>query len=322
MQPHTPSPSLLHLHLVVEYGRVRAFDELPHNSIALDGAVSGPAVDGEGLRRYSFDHHGHCMRLMTLATCQQVFVALKLGLVVDADTTVYCNDLDADTTLAAWLLERAGLRGEAAILSDARVATLVERIGLTDAHGPVFAPHALHAHLGPALNDKRPQTVDMLREYMRVLDRWYDEGVEPAARPDRPAKGWAIRATGGWEPVESPDGFGDLYRRGYLAAALVTDAADDTRAWTVGKRSDLVPLAVGPADRDPTRKAGDYDTDTILGTLAARERKRFAVDPSVNWGGGSCIGGSPRYPSPSGQSCGSKLDDEVVVAVLQTFRVG
>lgn len=317
----TSAPAL-NLSLVVEYGKVRSFDELPDNAVALDGAVSGPAIDGDGRRRYSFDHHGHCLRLVTLATCQQVFLALRLGLVIDERTVVYANDVDADTTLAAWLLERAGLRGEAAILSDARVAALVERIGLTDAHGPVFAPHPIHAHLGPSWNDKRPQTVDMLREYMRVLDRWYDEGIEPAARPDRPAKGWAIRATGGWEPVESPDGFGDLYKRGYLAAALVTDAADDTRAWTVGKRSDLVPLAVGPADRDPTRKAGDYDDATILGALAARERALFSVDPSVNWGGGSCIGGSPRYPSPSGESCGSKLRDEDVVAILQTFRVG
>lgn len=59
-----------------EYGRVWQFEELPDNSIALDGAVAGPQVDA-ARRRFSFDHHAGCVRLVTQSTCEQVLTAIS-----------------------------------------------------------------------------------------------------------------------------------------------------------------------------------------------------------------------------------------------------
>src|SRR5581483_736444 len=96
---------LRHVTLVLELGHEWTFDDLPPGSIALDGAVQGPRVDAAA-RRFSFDHHAGCVRLLTSATCRQVFDALLMGL-DPAGMRVHVNDLDGDTVLSLWLLEQA-----------------------------------------------------------------------------------------------------------------------------------------------------------------------------------------------------------------------
>ena len=63
---------------VFSRGTTVKFKDLPDNSIALDGYVQGPAIDA-GRRRFSFDHHSECIRMVTAATCEQVWTALKAG---------------------------------------------------------------------------------------------------------------------------------------------------------------------------------------------------------------------------------------------------
>jgi len=307
----TTTEPLAELNITFEYGKVRTFDALASNTIALDGAVQGPAAD-PATRRYSFDHHGGCLRLVTLATCQQVAVALSLGLVVDRNTNVVINDIDADTVVSVWLLRDALRGGNAGRLK--MIKDLVERVGLTDAHGPVFAPHPLHAALGPKWGDKAPQDMAMLATFLEKLDAWY-AGAEDEPREERAGVGYGLKATGGWVPVKTPDGFGPLYAEGYLAAALVTPANDKSFTWVIGKRSDLVPLAVGPADSSKDR-SGQY-LPTILGTIAQAEHA-LGVAHSDNWGGGSSIGGSPRLPG----GVGSRLSEEAVLAILNRFTIG
>jgi hypothetical protein len=297
------------------YGQVLPFASLPFNSVALDGAVQGPAV-APAERRYSFDHHGGCVRMLTLATCQQVATALRLGLLVDEDTSIYINDLDADTCLSVWLLRKA-VSGEAdALLRRPDVVALIEQVGLTDAHGPLFAPHPLHSLLGPSWGDKRPQDLAMLMSYLVVLDRWLETGEVPAAPAARPGRGYALRQGGrGWEEVTSRDGFTSLYEDGYLAVALATPAAEGSTMWTVAKRSDLVPLALGPADRSSDR-SGAY-TDSLLGRLASAEAE-LGCPAALNWGGGSSIGGSPRLPG----GVGSRLPEAQVLSILNRHLLG
>ena len=96
----------------------------------LTGMFSGPAVDTEN-QRFSFDHHGECVRLVTRATCQQIMDALLLGF-DPKGYTVYVNDVDGDTALSVWLLNNPSR------VFETDVRKLVESVGMIDAHGPAY----------------------------------------------------------------------------------------------------------------------------------------------------------------------------------------
>lgn len=300
------------------FGQVSEFASLPANSIALDGAVQGPQIDAAA-RKFSFDHHAGCTRLVTLATCQQVATAIKLGLVVDEGTEVFINDLDADTVLAVWLL------GNPERVNEERVKELIERIGLTDAHGPIFPPHAIHRELGPAYGSKDPQTMAMLETFLAKVTQYANgEWKEPAARPERKSDGFAWSPKTGWQPVSQVTGFDEVYNKGFLAGVLYTSMAGGTLMYTIAKRSDLVPLHLGPgATKRPPTSSDDYRKDTILGALALKEIEVNSEQSHVaNWGGATSIGGSPRNEvEVEGKKVnfGSRLTPEQVLAVCQGF---
>lgn len=296
------------------FGQVVEFAILSSNSIALDGAVQGPQMDA-ATRRFSFDHHAGCLRFVTLATCQQVATALRLGLVVDAETEVVINDIDADTVLAVWLLANPER------VNEERIKELVERIGKTDAHGPIFPPHPIHRELAPAYGSKEPQTMVMLETFLAKVDQYANgEWQEPAGRPERRSDGFGWSPKTGWEKIESSTGFDDLYNKGYLAGVLYTDAPNGTMMYTVAKRSDLVPLSVGPgAVVRPPKSVEDYRKDTILGALALKE---IDVNPEQshagNWGGATTVGGAPRNADGSQ----SRLKPEQVLEICKSFTGG
>lgn len=303
------------------FGQVLDFFSLNNNAIALDGAVQGPAVDAAA-RKFSFDHHAGCVRLVTLATCQQVAIAIRLGLVIDENTEIVINDIDADTVLAVWLL----LNSER--VDEPRVKELVERIGLTDAHGPIFPPHAIHRELGPAWGSKDPQTLEMLEGFLAKVTA-YANGTwqEPAARPERKSDGFGWSPKTGWVPVTQVTGFDAVYGKGLLAGVLYMPMAGDTLMYTVGKRSDLVPLSIGPgALVRPPRSNDDYRVDTILGALALAELEGNPEQShAANWGGATTIGGSPRNEveiEGKKVNFGSRLTPEQVLAVCRSFTGG
>jgi hypothetical protein len=173
-----------------EPGRTYALDELPPRSNALDGPVRGPAFD-TATERYSFDHHEGVIRHVTLATCEQVYDALRVGL-DPRGFHVVLNDLDGDTVLSLWLLLRPeAVRGDRA----ARVEELVRRFGRVDALGPGWGePHAVHAALTPSRNSK--QSVCLLRGYLKIVDNWWSAGVVPRPPAREPARGFWFDASG------------------------------------------------------------------------------------------------------------------------------
>lgn len=301
------------MHINFTFGQVLGFDALNPNTIALDGAVQGPQIDA-GSRRFSFDHHAGCTRLVTLATCQQVATALQLGLVVDEETIVVINDIDADTVLAVWLLANPER------VNEEKVKELVERVGLTDAHGPIFVPHDIHRELAPAYGSKEPQTMAMLETFLAKVSQYANgEWQAPPARAERPSKGYAWSPSG-WVAIETKTGFNSVYEEGYLAGFLFTEAPQGTYLYTVAKRSDLVPMSMGPgAVVRPPKSSDDYRKDTILGALALKE---IEVNPdqshAANWGGASSIGGGPRNPDGTM----SRLTPEQVLEVCKTFTGG
>lgn len=297
--------------IIFEKGNVVNFDSLPGNSIALDGYVQGPAID-PATRRFSFDHHAGCLRLVTKATCEQVREAICLGLPIDADTKVFVNDIDADTVLSCWLILNPGM------VWDEKVKEIVDRVGKTDSHGPIFPSHPLHRKITPPWGkDAAPQSHDMLMEYISKVDAWVN-GTDQVSETRREEKssGWGWSARTGWRPVSTETGFDGFYKQGFVLGFLSQEAPNETRMYTVAKASDLVAAPLGPGSKKRPASSVDDFEDTILGALArAEQAKNPEQSLAHTWGGGSSIGGSPRNPDGSS----SRLEPEEVLKVFKRF---
>lgn len=242
------------------YGATVNPEEMEPNSIYLDGACRGPHIDPVR-RAYSFDHHANCSRFATISTCEQVLLALDMGL-DPADMEVVINDLDADTSLSLWLLSHPHR-------IDDRVREEVRRIGRVDSHGPLWAPTKLHK----ALTRKSgvPQTREMMWEDQQSINVWFQHGddalPEPFAFP--PCAVHGLDRDG--NVVEVMGDFATAYAAGAVIALAKVPGPAGTIGWTIGKKSDFA--------------RGD-----VPGFLAEMNQ----LEPG--WGGGSTIGGAPRNP--------------------------
>lgn len=246
--------------IVFNYGATSTIEEMEPNSIYLDGACRGPAIDNEK-RSYSFDHHAGCSRFATLSTCEQVLLALDMGL-DPRGLRVVVNDLDADTSVAIWLLFNSNR-------IDDRVREQVHKIGRVDSHGPLWAPTRLHKAL-----TRRPgavQTFEDLLADQAKINAWAEGGdralPEPFAMPPCPMHGLNVHG----DVVEVMGDFAAAYAAGAIVALAKVPGPAGTIGWTIGKKSDFA--------------RGD-----IPGFLAEMN----SVEPG--WGGGSTIGGAPRNP--------------------------
>jgi hypothetical protein len=275
------------------------FEELPDDSIALDGAVQGPRLDPV-TRRYSFDHHAGCLRLVTSATCRQVFDAILLGLEPEG-MNVFVNDLDGDTVLSVWLLRHASRWRTAETAR--RVRPLVECVAAVDAHGPAypvddpaFSRTFYDEVLGP-LNQERgdgyPAGIESaLWDALARLEQWWEDGLPPRVPP--PARDIDARFTneGSWVLAELDAGAGErvpavaasLYANGYDRIVIGAPAPGGVWRYLIARRSDLV---------------GGFPLDKIYAALNERERAARGHDlgPGQTWGGGSSVGGGPRHGS-------------------------
>ena len=265
-----------------EQGRTWSLDELPDRSIALDGAVRGPAFDN-ARQRYSFDHHDGVIRHVTLATCEQVREALMVGF-LPGGFGVFINDIDGDTVLSLWLLMHPDrLRGE----RSARVHELVDLVGRVDALGPGRGrSHPLHAALCPSFADR--QSLQMLGAMLALVDRWWETGDAPAPVVGDPATSFWLSEVGVLVRGEVM-GMEGLYQVASVGV-LYGPAALGSTVYTIGKRSEFV----------------RYD---VRGFLAAMN----AIEPG--WGGGSTIGGAPRHPG----GVRSRLTRDVVEGEFMRF---
>lgn len=291
---------MVNLNLVINRGQVVSFDALPQKSIALDGYCQGPAVDVEG-QKFSFDHHDNCLRLVTKATCGQVLDALLLGLDPN-DFTVYINDIDGDTTLAYWLLQNPSR------VAEEKVRSLVENVGNVDAHGPAYPVtdsvltdnfyQGVMKEVSDARRNKTYGTDDLqtlLENAINNIDKLLAGELE-ATRDDKPRTYEVTHKGNGWAMVKSDDFIFDLlYKDGINKAVAYKEMNDESFAYTVGKKSELVAWPVGPMSKE----------GTILFTLNTKES---------GWGGGSTIGGAPRNADGSR----SHLTPDEIFQIIQS----
>lgn len=302
--------------LIFEYGVTKKLSDLPPNSIALDGYVQGPEIDNEN-KRYSFDHHANCVRFCTLSTVEQSFLALQLGLRPDSETKIFSNMLDADTVFSVWLLDKAS-KGQY-VIDDYDVIKAMKEIGLVDAHGPIFKPHPLHEYgvISPAPWEREKQTVEELMKGLKALDEWYEIGKIPVAVPDKEIEAVMWVPGSGLQVTKVSKGFAELYSKGALAGVLIDDAANGTKTYTVGKKSEFVSMMIGPgSDKRPVTDVIEYRIDTLLGALAIAEIEQNPKQGlAENWGGATTVGGSPRNADKSS----SVLPPSEVVRIMRRF---
>ena len=292
-------------------GRTWTFDELPPNTIALDGACQGPRIDAAG-RRFSFDHHAGCVRLCTTATCQQVLDALLLGL-DPSGMRVLLNDIDGDTVLSVWLLEHARRWRDRALLD--RVRPLVTTVGAGDCHGPAYPLSepalAAHFHLlimepaqgwSPDIADTA-SAEEVLQRCIELLDGWWLDGLVPDP-PELPELkepkvhdhgSWILADGGDVKPDRRTAGCPWLYERGHDRVVLCSRLPSGRYRYTLAKRSDMV---------------SGFPLPRLYEALnqVEQEGRGQALGPGQTWGGGSSVGGSPRD--------GSVLPPEEVARVV------
>lgn len=296
--------------IIVDPGKVWTMEALPANSIALDGAVPGIALDTEN-RRYSFDHHGAELRFALSATCRQVLDALLLGLDVSG-MTLYLNHLDGDVVLAVWILEHAELWQDARNLE--RLRPLLDVVAENDAHGPAYPVRnpdlAAQYHLrilsplrkkpeGASETEKLGTT---LAQALDTLEAWWASGLPVLPTASEPEKlAFILERHAGWVFVRSDLVPGttpsrlteELYAQGHKRLLLCSSLSPGRWKYTLAKRSDFV-------DR--------FDLKKLYARLNAAE---IAGGGKGEWGNASTIGGSPRPD-------GSLLPPEIVVGIVGT----
>ncbi len=275
------------MEIVIDRGRTVLFEDLAPRSVALDGYVLGPRIDAE-TERYSFDHHGDCVRHATRSTAEQVHDAIVLGL-APRNLTIYVNDVDLDTALAVWLLRHTERAREPL------VNRLVHGAGLLDAHSGAFPlsgdlptivewlsePETSARASGAYYQLDAAGLKNLLDEIGRRVSV-YADGASAAYTEDfRIDNRYEVLHRGtGWVLVESlgTRAHARLFAEGHERVIIHTNLPDGTHGYTVAKRSEFVKC---------------FPVTRILAALDARE---------PGWGGGSTVGGAPRNADGSRSS--------------------
>jgi len=290
------------MEIIIQRGKTVKLEDLPEYSIALDGFVQGPQIDPEN-NRYSFDHHGNCLRFCTTAACMQAWTAILLGL-DPQDYTVYINDIDADVCMAVWCLKNPDRCAEPL------VKKLVDAIGIGDMHGGAFGLNGMLKTVewisAPETDSRRNEDYfklsddglkTILESILHRIDLYVNgESSIEVSKQSVHGDYKILRNETNWVMAESqdPHAFASLYNAGFDRIVLVRPQEDGSNAISIAKRSDFI-------NEFPLRKF-------------YRGLNKF----ESGWGGGSTIGGAPRNSDGSR----SRMSLDKIVEVINDCIAG
>lgn len=262
----------------------------PAGSIALDGYVRGSSQFDPRGPWLNFDHHADVDRLSSRATCSQVLLAIRQGLLERKSLLgrwklqVFVNDCDEDVCLSWYLLTHPHICGR----NEGALDRLVQAVDLLDTtagaclHPPeenllrqiawIFEPYRF-ARLGGSL-DSAPAAGH--RSIIDAVGRRIAAHLDGSGgtslldlRYERifAGKGWAMVAEIGAQARLG------MVRNGIRAYVSVRERPDGRWSYSLGRTSPFVP----------------FDVPRIVAELNEVE-----YPGQGNWGGGNLIAGSPR----------------------------
>ena len=290
----------------------------PPRTIFLDGVFGGAPFCDNQARHYSLDHHAGCIRGFTLATCEQAVVMLLQGLPLGVgDWSLYVNDPDLDSLLAAWVLmnHQDLLAGERALLRAAMPTIRLE--GVIDAHGTdmeVMAglPDEVHARTRARIDDLMRRERELKGKGAWFTADWIEYGrtmldaLDAALLPEDTLAELARNQEAGRVAlgdriavlVESREGI-------YAVEARLKQRH--------GGQLGLIVLDQG-GGRFTLRQVDTFLHKDLAAVYRALNRQDPAARPSGDppnvWGGSGNIGGSPR-------ATGSQLSGLQILAVIR-----
>lgn len=293
--------------LVVRARQVETFEEFcarPGPAIALDGYVVGPTRWDLHAEHANINHHEGVDRFGTRATCEQVALAVRSGLLqawrglLDEGPTVWVNDADPDICLSVWLLRNP------ARVTEPRVDALVRMEGLIDTTGGTCVPCDEAVTLEELNWVMEPWLIAREAGLYEADDAFLAQVIEEVCdRLDQYADGAGGRCDdcSSYDVLFKTGRVSVVVEHGPLARAHMLD--DGVEAFvSVRARSDgrsIVTLA----------KTSPFVTVDIDAAYALLNDLEGCGDSTDRWGGSDTIGGSPR-------ASGTGLEPALIAGVL------
>jgi membrane protease YdiL (CAAX protease family) len=294
----------------------------PSGTIYLDGAAQGGPFLNNEKDLLNLDHHEGCVRAFTVATCEQAMIVVRKGLDLQRrDWTIWANEPDLDTVLAAWiLLNHMRLNGADPEIRR-RLMPLVRLEGTIDAHGMEMQelcafPPELQSSAFEDLERLRSREVELKKE-----GKWQEIDFLEYTADRLRAIDAMIYSSRDFEGIVDVE---ELARAEIGQNQLAIVCRSDMGIYELephlrrlhGKRLGVIIL-----QKDPTTYTLRQADKFLPATLDRAYERLNLIDPSAGgrrssnrWGGSGEIGGSPR-------STGTSLTPQQIArAFAQAYR--
>lgn len=260
-------------------------------SIALDGYISGPTKLDLGTKRLNLNHHEGVDRLSTRATCAQVLMVLRMGLLESftEQLHIFVSDCDEDVCLSVWLLKHPEMATNIVNPVLNRLVSVTDALDSTGGAYPfpaslialqlqswVFQPYRIAKKNGLIAKRDAETFHSIIDSVGHRIDRVVmgevpEFTIDSSYHVVKQYEGWAIidetKSGGEWRTGFFADG-----GRAYVA---IRSRGPDTYHYVIGKMSEFV----------------SFNVLRIMEALNHAENLKSAADL---WGGSDLVGGSPR----------------------------
>ncbi len=274
----------------------------PPGTIFLDGAAQGEPFLDPDRAVYNLDHHEGCVRLFTLATCEQAMVLIRKRIDLrKRDFSVFANDADLDTVLAIWvLLNHLRLtaedpRARQAIMPLLRLEGSIDALGL-ELQDLCALPPDLLARTRAQMQELRAQELALQAE-----GRWEKIDLLPYVARQLQVIDRLVYPPEEFEGVAEIE---ELARRELARGSLAVVCRSKAGIYEVERQLRRVHgerLGVIALQKTPASYSLRQVDPALPGTLELVYTRLNLVDPASDgsrsgnrWGGSDEIGGSPR----------------------------